>query len=112
MKNANCKSCSKRRRSWRRPSNASGAYAIAHKLLFSGGTCKGVETMNPEFNTEEIGEQLGRDGVGSVVTKVEEYCAHEMQRITLTNEAPIMALRAEGTLLLEEERDLAGRLRH
>ena len=65
-----------------------------------------------ELDAESIGEQLGIDGVGSVVTKVEAYCACEEQRIELVNQPRIGALRQEGSLLLEEERNLTERLRH
>jgi hypothetical protein len=68
--------------------------------------------MNRELDAESVGEQLGVEGVGSVVSKVEAYCAHEEQRIELTNQPRILALRQEGSLLLAEERDLAERLRH
>src|SRR5205823_186799 len=56
-------------------------------------------------------QELGFEGVGSVVTKVEEYCAHEEQRITLTNEPRILAIRAEIAILQDEERNLEERLR-
>jgi hypothetical protein len=68
--------------------------------------------MNRELDADIIGEQLGVEGVGSVVSKVEAYCAYEEQRIELTNQPRIVALRQEGSLLLEEERDLMERLRH
>jgi hypothetical protein len=68
--------------------------------------------MNRELDAESIGEQLGIEGVGSVVSKVEAYCACEEQRIELTNQPRIGALRQEGSLLLEEERALTERLRH
>jgi hypothetical protein len=68
--------------------------------------------MNRELDAESIGEQLGVEGVGNVVSKVEAYCAYEEQRIELTNQPRIVALRQEGSLLLEEERDLTERLRH
>lgn len=68
--------------------------------------------MNRELDAESIGEQLGVEGVGSVVSKVEAYCAYEEQRIELTNQPRIVALRQEGSLLLEEEKDLTERLRH
>lgn len=67
---------------------------------------------NREVNAESIGEQLGFESVGSVVSKVEAYCAYEEQRIELTNQPRILALSQEGALLLEEERDLTERLRH
>jgi len=68
--------------------------------------------MNHELDAESIGEQLGVEGVGSVVSKVEAYCAYEEQRIELTNQPMILALRQEGSLLLEEERGLMEQLRH
>jgi hypothetical protein len=67
--------------------------------------------MNRELNAEAIGEQLGTEGVGSLVSKVEAYCAYEEQRITLTNKPRIVELQAEGSFLLEEQRDLTERLR-
>jgi len=67
--------------------------------------------MNPELNAEDIGRELGLEGVGSVVTKVEAYCAHEEQRIVLANQPRILAIQAEIALLRDEERDLAERLR-
>jgi hypothetical protein len=68
--------------------------------------------MEREFNPEEIGEELGLEGVGQVVRNVEAYCTHEVRRITLTNEAAILGLKAEGTMLLKEEASLKDRLRH
>jgi hypothetical protein len=68
--------------------------------------------MNRELDADSIGEQLGVEGVGRVVSKVEAYCAYEEQRIELTNQPRIVALRQEGSLLLEEERHLTERLRH
>lgn len=68
--------------------------------------------MNRELDAESIGEQLGFEGVGSVVSKVEAYCAYEEQRIELTNQPRILALRQEGSLLLEEEGALIERLQH
>src|ERR1700735_4041607 len=68
--------------------------------------------MNRVLDAEDIGEQLGIEGVGSVVSKVEAYCAYEEERIELTNQPRIFALRQEGSLLLEEERSLTERLRH
>jgi len=66
---------------------------------------------NPELNAEDIGTDLGTEGVGGVVANVEAYCAHEERRIALTNEPKIVALRAEAPWLLDEARDLVDRLR-
>jgi hypothetical protein len=68
--------------------------------------------INRELDAESIGEQLGIEGVGSVVSKVEAYCAYEEQRIELSNQPKILALRQQGSVLLEEDRDLTERLRH
>jgi hypothetical protein len=67
--------------------------------------------MDHELNAESVGQELGFEGVGSVVTKVEEYCAHEEERITLTNEPRILAIQAEIAMLQDEERNLHERLR-
>jgi hypothetical protein len=67
--------------------------------------------MNQELNAEDIGQELGCEGVVSVVAKVEEYCTHEERRITLTNQAKIFGLQAEIAMLHDEERDLVERLR-
>jgi hypothetical protein len=45
------------------------------------------------------------------VTAVEAYCKHEEQRIELTNQPKILALKYEGSLLQDEERDLIEQLR-
>lgn len=68
--------------------------------------------MIPELNAENIGQTLGFEGVGSVVAKVEEYCAHEERRITLANEPKILALQAEIAILQDEERTLEERIRN
>jgi hypothetical protein len=68
--------------------------------------------MIPELNTENIGQTLGFEGVGSVVSKVEEYCAHEERRITLANEPRILSLQAEIAILQDEERTLEERLKN
>jgi hypothetical protein len=68
--------------------------------------------MNRELDAESIGEQLGTEGVGSVVRKVEAYCTYEEQRIELTNQPRIIALQQEQVFLLDEGRDLIQRLRH
>jgi hypothetical protein len=66
---------------------------------------------NQELNAENVGAQLGTEGVASVVANIEAYCAHEEQRITLTHQPKIVALQAEASWLLDEERELVDRLR-
>jgi hypothetical protein len=68
--------------------------------------------MNPKLDPQQVGEQLGLEGVGSMVQKIEAYCTHEVRRIELVNESRIVALQAEAALLLEEEQSLSGQLRH
>ena len=67
--------------------------------------------MNPEVNSENIGEQLGMEGIGSIVSNAEAYCACEERRIALTNEAKIVMLQAEGKLLLAEDKSICERLK-
>jgi len=68
--------------------------------------------MEPNINGVEIGQQLGMESAEATITKVEAYCEYEKQRIELTNHAKIVALKAEFSLLLDEERELRQRLRH
>jgi len=68
--------------------------------------------MEPEVNGVEIGQQLGVESAEATITKVEAYCEYEKQRIELTNQAKIVALKAEFSLLLDDERELRERLRH
>jgi hypothetical protein len=68
--------------------------------------------MIPELNAENIGQTLGFEGVGSVVSKVEEYCAHEERRITLKKEPRILSLRAEIAILQDEECVLEERIKN
>jgi hypothetical protein len=67
--------------------------------------------MEPEVNGVEIGQQLGVQSAEATITKVEAYCEYEKQRIELTNRAKVVALKAEFSLLLDEERDLREHLR-
>lgn len=67
--------------------------------------------MIPELNAENIGQTLGFESVGSVVSKVEEYCTYEEQRITLKNEPRILSLQAEIAILQDEEQALEERLK-
>src|SRR6266567_1905674 len=68
--------------------------------------------MNREVHTEDIADQLGIEGLTGVVKKAEECCAYECQRIALVNESRINSLRAEYSLMLEEERELINWLRN
>jgi hypothetical protein len=68
--------------------------------------------MIPELNPEDIGHTLGFESVGSVVSKVEEYCAYEEQRITLKNEPRILSLQAEIAILQDEEQTIEERVKN
>ncbi len=68
--------------------------------------------MIPELNAENIGQTLGFEGVGSVVNKVEEYCAYEERRITLKNQPRILSLQAQIAILQDEEQTVEERLKH
>jgi hypothetical protein len=68
--------------------------------------------MTPELDPNDIGHQLGADGVNSVVAKVEQYCAYAEERIALKNHPNILGHRAELSLLSEEKRELDDRLGH
>jgi hypothetical protein len=83
------------------------------RLLFIGGMrmTRRQDMTNRELKAEDIGAELGNEGVGGVVSKVEAYCAYEEKRIALTNEPRVVALRAEASWLLDEERELVERLR-
>ncbi len=68
--------------------------------------------MNPELDPNDIGRQLGSDGVNSVVAKTEQYCAYAEKRIALKNHPGILGLKAEISRLSDEEHQLAARLSH
>ena len=68
--------------------------------------------MTEETHTEDIAERLGMESLTSVVKDAEECCTYESQRIALVNEPRIIRLGAEYAVVLEEERELAHRLRH
>ncbi|MGO9642360.1 MAG: hypothetical protein ACLP1Y_13775 [Candidatus Acidiferrales bacterium] len=68
--------------------------------------------MREEENSQEIGRQLGSEGVEHAVGNGERFAEYERQRIELTNRAPIIALRANIALLRERELELKDRLHH
>ncbi len=68
--------------------------------------------MREEENTQEIGRQLGVEGVENAVGNGERFAEYERQRIELTNRAPIIALQANIALLRERELELKEKLRH
>ena len=67
--------------------------------------------MNTYETNDEIGTELGYHAVEQVAARAEDYSEHERQRIMLTNEARINALRLEGEHLGARERALTERLR-
>jgi hypothetical protein len=68
--------------------------------------------MQEEQSTQEIGRQLGFEGVENAVGQGERFSEYERQRIELTNRAPIIALQANVALLRERELVLKEKLRH
>src|SRR5665213_1099168 len=64
--------------------------------------------MDPE---QQIGRQLGEDGVNNVIAKAEQYCTHEERRIALDNHAPIVQMKVQVSLLMEEESRVREQLR-
>jgi hypothetical protein len=68
--------------------------------------------MREEENAQEIGRQLGFEGMEYAVGNGERYAEYERQRIELANRAPILALRANLALLRDQELELKNRLRH
>src|SRR6266481_4172874 len=64
--------------------------------------------QEPQLQTP--GEEFGRTAVAEVLSKAHNYCDHETQRIALTNNSKITALRAELALLHEEDKKLQERL--
>jgi hypothetical protein len=67
--------------------------------------------MRYENPSEVMGEELGCAGVERLVDQVEDVCAHERQRIALTNESKIMGLRMELAMWVDEEERIGERLR-
>jgi hypothetical protein len=63
-------------------------------------------------NPEQIGEQLGIESVEQAIGNLETYCRFAQQAIALRNKPEISALQAEGSLLMDEEKDLVTRLQH
>jgi hypothetical protein len=59
--------------------------------------------QEPQLQTP--GEEFGRKAVAEVLSKAHNYCDHETQRIALTNNAKMTALRAELALLGEEDKE-------
>ncbi len=68
--------------------------------------------MQEEEKSQEIGRQLGFEGVEHALGHGERFSEYERQRIELTNRAPIIALQANIALLRERELELKERLRH
>jgi len=67
--------------------------------------------METERGTQDMGHELGYEGVERLVDQVERVCAHERQRIELTNDSRILGLRAELAVWADQERSLGERLR-
>jgi hypothetical protein len=66
--------------------------------------------VNHETQVQTPGEEFGCKAVAEVLTKAHNYCEYETQRIALTNNSKISALRAQLALLHGEDRKLQERL--
>jgi hypothetical protein len=66
--------------------------------------------VNPETQVQTPGEELGGKALAEALSKAHNYCEYETQRIALTNNSKITALRAELTLLQGEDTKLQERL--
>jgi len=67
--------------------------------------------METEHGTQDIGQELGYQGVERLVDQVERVCTHEHHRIELTNESKILGLRVELSVWADQERSIRERLR-
>lgn len=68
--------------------------------------------MQKEDSAQELGRQLGFEGVEHAAGHAERFAEYERQRIELANRAPIIALQASLSLLRERELALKEKLRH
>jgi hypothetical protein len=64
----------------------------------------------PGLDAEGAAQQLGTEGVESLVTNAERICAFKKQHIELTNQALIARLQAQYRVLEAEERSICERL--
>lgn len=67
--------------------------------------------MVPGLDATTSAHEVGTSGINNIVAHAERICAHESQRITLTNESVIIGLQAQYKILQDEERHLEERLR-
>jgi hypothetical protein len=67
--------------------------------------------METEYKNQDIGHELGYEGVDRLVDQVEGVCVHERQRIELTNQSRILGLRAELSIWADQERSISARIR-
>jgi hypothetical protein len=69
-----------------------------------------MRRMHDQISAHEIGQRLGLESTDATLAKVEAYCELEVQKIVLKNEPQIMALKQEGSLLIEEEHEIKDKL--
>ncbi len=67
--------------------------------------------MNPETESQTLGEQLAQEAVEHVLEHAEKYCERERERITAANEPKIIAIENELATLNEAEAALKDRIR-
>jgi hypothetical protein len=69
------------------------------------------EQMNNDLNYSELGREIGIESSERLLNQAEALCGHAMAHIALTNEAAVLALRAEYVLLVARLQDLKALLR-
>jgi hypothetical protein len=67
--------------------------------------------MDDRNYLQDLGHELGQDGIDRLVEQVEAVCVHERQKIELTNEPEIVRLRMEFASWCEEEKRISDELR-
>lgn len=67
--------------------------------------------MQDEHSNEPVGGQIGTEAADHVLHQAQEYCDSARQHIEVTNQPKIIALKAQMSLLVDEERELKERIR-
>jgi hypothetical protein len=67
--------------------------------------------MNNKNCVEDIGQELGQDGIDRLIEQVESVCVHERRKIELSNEPEIARLRVEFACWSDEEKRISEKLR-
>lgn len=67
--------------------------------------------MHNENGSESVGGQVGCEAADYALQRAQDFCDAEQQRIEAANQPKIMSLRAQGSFLENEERELKERIR-